>query len=83
MITYFHDVCFNNFSIEKFAILNICLHYLSDYDALRALDSDNPPDVPSMTEEEINSLPAHKYKVLSAEGSNSGWKRQVHFILFF
>ncbi|KAG6478705.1 hypothetical protein ZIOFF_062149 [Zingiber officinale] len=33
-----------------------------DYDALRALDSDNPPDVPSMTEEEINSLPAHKYK---------------------
>ncbi|XP_042434307.1 E3 ubiquitin-protein ligase SDIR1-like isoform X1 [Zingiber officinale] len=45
-----------------------------DYDALRALDSDNPPDVPSMTEEEINSLPAHKYKVLSGEGSNSGWK---------
>ncbi|URE36130.1 E3 ubiquitin-protein ligase [Musa troglodytarum] len=37
-----------------------------DYDALRALDSDNPPDAPSMTEEEINSLPVHKYKLQSS-----------------
>ncbi|KAF3788162.1 E3 ubiquitin-protein ligase [Nymphaea thermarum] len=33
-----------------------------DYDALRALDSDNSPGTPSMTEEEINALPVHKYK---------------------
>ncbi|XP_065009699.1 E3 ubiquitin-protein ligase SDIR1-like isoform X3 [Musa acuminata AAA Group] len=40
-----------------------------DYDALRALDSDNPPDAPSMTEEEINALPVHNYKVQSRQGS--------------
>ncbi|WOL04731.1 E3 ubiquitin-protein ligase [Canna indica] len=45
-----------------------------DYDALRALDSDNPPDAPSMTEEEINALPVHKYKVFSNQVSNSGWQ---------
>ncbi|CAN6471722.1 unnamed protein product [Victoria cruziana] len=33
-----------------------------DYDALRALDSDNSPGTPLMTEEEINALPVHKYK---------------------
>lgn len=42
------------------------VYYFSDYDALRALDSDNPPDAPSMTEEEINSLPVHKYKLQSS-----------------
>ncbi|KAI4307609.1 hypothetical protein L6164_030781 [Bauhinia variegata] len=34
-----------------------------DYETLRALDSDNVPTAPSMTEEEINALPVHKYKV--------------------
>lgn len=34
-----------------------------DYDTLRALDSDNTSTTPSMSEEEINSLPVHKYKV--------------------
>ncbi|URE10444.1 E3 ubiquitin-protein ligase [Musa troglodytarum] len=40
-----------------------------DYDALRALDSDIPPDAPSMTEEEINALPVHNYKVQSRQAS--------------
>ncbi|CAL5363663.1 unnamed protein product [Camellia sinensis] len=40
-----------------------------DYETLRALDSDNVPTVPSMSEEEINVLPVHKYKVA---GSHSG-----------
>nr|GMC92815.1 E3 ubiquitin-protein ligase SDIR1 isoform X1 [Ipomoea batatas] len=34
-----------------------------DYETLRALDADNVPTTPSMTEEEINALPIHKYKV--------------------
>nr|AFK35739.1 unknown [Lotus japonicus] len=34
-----------------------------DYDSLRALDSDTASSTPSMTEEEINSLPVHTYKV--------------------
>ncbi|CAL5211577.1 unnamed protein product [Lathyrus oleraceus] len=34
-----------------------------DYDTLRALDSDTASSTPSMTEEEINALPIHKYKV--------------------
>ncbi|KAG5607512.1 hypothetical protein H5410_029004 [Solanum commersonii] len=33
-----------------------------DYETLRALDSDDAPATPSMTEEEINALPVHKYK---------------------
>lgn len=33
-----------------------------DYDTLRALDSDNVPSTSSMSEEEINTLPVHKYK---------------------
>ncbi|KAJ3682715.1 hypothetical protein LUZ60_012942 [Juncus effusus] len=32
-----------------------------DYDALRALDSDNSPNSISMSEEEINALPVHEY----------------------
>lgn len=36
---------------------------LADYETLRALDADNVPTGPSMTEEEINALPVHKYKV--------------------
>lgn len=33
-----------------------------DYDTLRALDGDNVSAAPSMSEEEINALPVHKYK---------------------
>ncbi|XP_058099317.1 E3 ubiquitin-protein ligase SDIR1 isoform X2 [Magnolia sinica] len=43
-----------------------------DYDALRALDSDNNPSAPSMSEEDINALPVHKYKVQSHHASPSG-----------
>ncbi|XP_008801591.1 E3 ubiquitin-protein ligase SDIR1-like [Phoenix dactylifera] len=42
-----------------------------DYDALRALDADNAPDAPSMSEEEINALPVHKYKARLHKGSSS------------
>ncbi|KAF5751431.1 zinc finger family protein [Tripterygium wilfordii] len=42
-----------------------------DYDALRALDSDNPSTATSMSEEEINALPVHKYKVAATESSAS------------
>ncbi|KAJ1389401.1 Zinc finger, RING-type [Sesbania bispinosa] len=42
-----------------------------DYETLRALDSDNVPTTPSMTEEEINSLPVHKYKVSGPQNSGS------------
>ncbi|XP_050212152.1 E3 ubiquitin-protein ligase SDIR1 [Mercurialis annua] len=34
-----------------------------DYETLRALDSDNVPTTASMSEEEINALPVHNYKV--------------------
>ncbi|KAK4761258.1 hypothetical protein SAY87_006151 [Trapa incisa] len=34
-----------------------------DYEILRALDSDNGPTSSSLSEEEINALPIHKYKV--------------------
>lgn len=34
----------------------------ADYETLRALDADNVPTA-SMTDEEINALPVHKYKV--------------------
>ncbi|KAG9454636.1 hypothetical protein H6P81_007540 [Aristolochia fimbriata] len=40
-----------------------------DYDTLRALDNDNSPGAPSMSEEEINALPVHKYKVQSHQSS--------------
>lgn len=38
-----------------------------DYETLRALDADNAPAVPSMSEDEINALPVHKYKVTGLE----------------
>ncbi|XP_020593845.1 E3 ubiquitin-protein ligase SDIR1 isoform X2 [Phalaenopsis equestris] len=41
-----------------------------DYDALRALDADSP-EIPSMSDEEINALPVHKYKGKSRQGSAS------------
>ena len=39
----------------------------ADYETLRALDSDNVPTA-SMTDEEINALPVHKYKVSGPQG---------------
>ncbi|KAL5210191.1 hypothetical protein ABZP36_005814 [Zizania latifolia] len=45
-----------------------------DYDALRALDSDNSPHAPSMSEEEINVLPVFKYKVQAQQGSATARK---------
>ncbi|XP_031401132.1 E3 ubiquitin-protein ligase SDIR1-like [Punica granatum] len=47
-----------------------------DYDALRALDSDNASTVPSMSEEEINALPVHKYKATGSKSDNSS-RQQV------
>ncbi|GAB2232632.1 hypothetical protein Droror1_Dr00011674 [Drosera rotundifolia] len=43
---------------------------VTDYETLRALDVDNPA-APSMSEEEINSLPVHKYKVPGSQSSGS------------
>ncbi|CAD5325908.1 unnamed protein product [Arabidopsis thaliana] len=42
-----------------------------DYETLRALDSDNVSTT-SMSEEEINALPVHKYKVLDPEKGRWG-----------
>lgn len=42
-----------------------------DYEALRALDTDNVSNTPSMSEEEINALPVHKYKVTGPESEGS------------
>ncbi|KAM5556454.1 E3 ubiquitin-protein ligase SDIR1 [Rosa sericea] len=42
-----------------------------DYDTLRALDSDNVPSASSMSEEEINALPVHKYKVVGPQNGTS------------
>ncbi|WCJ20489.1 RING/U-box superfamily protein [Euphorbia peplus] len=42
-----------------------------DYETLRSLDSDNATAVPSMSEEEINALPVHKYKVSGVETSST------------
>lgn len=38
-----------------------------DYETLRALDADNVPTAASMSEEEINTLPVHKYKVSGSQ----------------
>ncbi|XP_078160685.1 RING/U-box superfamily protein [Carex rostrata] len=42
-----------------------------DYDTLRALDSEDIPHAVSMSEEEINALPVHKYKKHSDKGPTS------------
>ena len=44
---------------------SFCL--LPDYETLRALDADNVPTAASMSEEEINALPVHKYKVSASQ----------------
>lgn len=43
------------------------VYSVADYDTLRALDSSNASAIPSMSEEEINALPVHKYKVPGPE----------------
>ncbi|WCJ19647.1 RING/U-box superfamily protein [Euphorbia peplus] len=42
-----------------------------DYETLRALDSDNAPTTASMSEEEINALPVHKYKAAALQSGSS------------
>ncbi|XP_052197951.1 E3 ubiquitin-protein ligase SDIR1-like [Diospyros lotus] len=42
-----------------------------DYETLRALDTENASATPSMSEEEINALPVHKYKVTGPQSEGS------------
>lgn len=42
-----------------------------DHETLRSLDSNNASRSPSMSEEEINALPAHKYKVANPQSDKS------------
>lgn len=42
-----------------------------DYETLRALDIDNASAIPSMSEEQIDALPVHKYKVASSQSGGS------------
>lgn len=46
-----------------------------DYDTLRALDSENVSTTPSMSEEEINALPVHKYKVSGVQRDGSSLQK--------
>ncbi|CAJ1933150.1 unnamed protein product [Sphenostylis stenocarpa] len=50
---------------DKGLSYTICyvLDFVADYDTLRALDTDAAPSTRSMSEEEINALPIHIYKV--------------------
>ncbi|KAL0003153.1 hypothetical protein SO802_016934 [Lithocarpus litseifolius] len=41
-----------------------------DYETLRALDADNVPSLSSMSDEEINALPVHKYKVAAPQNGD-------------
>ncbi|KAG2673404.1 hypothetical protein I3760_13G089100 [Carya illinoinensis] len=41
-----------------------------DYDTLRALDSDNTSTTPSMSDEDINALPVHKYQAAGSQNSS-------------
>ncbi|KAI3955383.1 hypothetical protein MKW98_018484 [Papaver atlanticum] len=42
-----------------------------DYETLRALDSDNDSSAQSLSEEEINALPVHKYKAAGPQSETS------------
>ncbi|KAI3875857.1 hypothetical protein MKX03_023780 [Papaver bracteatum] len=42
-----------------------------DYETLRALDSDNGSSAQSLSEEEINALPVHKYKAAGPQSETS------------
>lgn len=46
-----------------------------DYETLRALDGDNVPSGTSMSEEEINALPVHKYKVTGLQNGGSSMQQ--------
>ncbi|KAL6351617.1 hypothetical protein AAG906_040971 [Vitis piasezkii] len=46
-----------------------------DYETLRTLDSENVPTTPSLSEEEINALPMHKYKVAGTQGGGSSMQQ--------
>ncbi|OMO96798.1 Zinc finger, RING-type [Corchorus olitorius] len=46
-----------------------------DYETLRALDADNVPSSSSMSEEEINALPVHKYKVYAPQSGESSMQQ--------
>ena len=46
-----------------------------DYETLRALDSENVPTTPSLSEEEINALPMHKYKVAGTQSGGSSMQQ--------
>ncbi|OAY46120.1 E3 ubiquitin-protein ligase SDIR1 isoform X1 [Manihot esculenta] len=46
-----------------------------DYETLRALDSDNVPTTASMSDEEINALPVHKYKVTALQSGGSSMQQ--------
>jgi len=50
-----------------FLWMNYFAYSAADYDTLRALDSVNTSTTPSMSEEEINTLPVHKYRVPGSE----------------
>lgn len=67
---------------KTFWMLISVTHHVTDYDALRALDADNAPDAPSMSEEEINALPVHKYKAQLHKGSSSSRQRQEMIFIF-
>lgn len=65
--------------------VNLTWYFLScliDYDTLRALDSDDIPHAVSMSDEEINALPVHKYKNHSDKGPTSNQRQYTHFALF-
>ncbi|KAM7494888.1 hypothetical protein LguiB_029497 [Lonicera macranthoides] len=46
-----------------------------DYETLRALDSENVSTASSMSEEEINALPVHKYKVAEPKSAVSSMQQ--------
>jgi hypothetical protein len=66
-IDYAHVDAQNNAWFFIFLWMNCFVYSAADYDTLRALDSDNTSTSPSMSEEEINALPVHKYRVAGLE----------------
>ncbi|XP_047332451.1 E3 ubiquitin-protein ligase SDIR1-like [Impatiens glandulifera] len=48
-----------------------------DYEALRALDNENPSAMPSISEEEINSLPVHRYKCTGPKKNYSSMQQSA------
>jgi E3 ubiquitin-protein ligase SDIR1 len=54
----------------------------ADYDALRALDADNPPGVSAMSDIEINRLPVRNYKAAPVLPTPHSQLRQVQWLCF-